>query len=185
ETGPYTDELFRAFDDPPDNTSPYNQNPLAEQEAFTGPGLDLEGGSWGVSRVNLAGIAAAGDSIQLRFDFGIDECLGAVGWYVDDVEVYSCGETDGASLTLVNEVINDNGGTARASAWSLTADGPTVSADAGRAYQAARRSWPALTIYPRAKEPQATLPANGVAWEALRSMVTRSHWGRENRPLAP
>jgi len=121
ETGPYTDVLFEAIRD----FSPYNLNPLAEQEAFTGPGLDLEGGSWGVSRVNLAGIAAAGDSIQLRFDFGIDECLGAVGWYVDDVEVYSCGETDGASLTLVNEVINDNGGTARASAWSLTADGPT------------------------------------------------------------
>ncbi len=43
-----------------------------------------------MSRVNLAGIAAAGDSIQLRFDFGIDECFGAVGWYIDEVEVYSC-----------------------------------------------------------------------------------------------
>jgi hypothetical protein len=125
ETGPYTDVLFRAFDDPPDNTSPYNANPLAEQEAFTGPGLDLEGGSWGVSRVNLAGIAAAGDSIQLRFDFGIDECFGAVGWYVDEVEVYSCEEAGGARLTLVNDVINDNGGAAVAEEWILTATGPT------------------------------------------------------------
>jgi hypothetical protein len=65
ETGPYTDVLFEAIRD----TLPYNANPLAEQEAFTG---QLSGGSWGVSRVNLAGIAAAGDSIQLRFDFGVD-----------------------------------------------------------------------------------------------------------------
>ena len=121
ETGPYTDVLFEAIRD----FEPYNSNPLAEQAAFTGPGLDLEGGSWGVSRVNLAGIAAAGDSIQLRFDFGIDECFGAVGWYVDEVEVYSCEEASGARLTLVKDVINDNGGTATASNWTLTASGPT------------------------------------------------------------
>ena len=121
ETGPYTDVLFEAIRD----LDPYNANPLAEQEAFTGPGLDLEGGSWGVSRVNLAGIAAAGDSIQLRFDFGIDECFGAVGWYVDDVEVYSCEEASSARLTLVNDVINDSGGTATAWDWTLTASGPT------------------------------------------------------------
>ena len=86
ETGPYTGVLFEAIRD----FFPYNLNPLAEQEAFTGAGLQLSGGSWGVSRVNLAGIAAAGDSIRLRFDFGVDECFGAVGWYVDEVEVYSC-----------------------------------------------------------------------------------------------
>ena len=88
ETGPYTGVLFEAIRD----TLPYNANPLAEQEAFTGPGLDLAGGSWGVSRVNLNLIdpAIAGKSIQLRFDFGIDDCWGEVGWYVDEVEVYSC-----------------------------------------------------------------------------------------------
>jgi hypothetical protein len=84
ETGPYTDVLLESIRD----FTPYNLNPLADQEAFTGPGLQLDGTYWGVSRINLAGIAAAGDSIRLRFDFGIDECFGAVGWYVDEVEIY-------------------------------------------------------------------------------------------------
>jgi len=48
-----------------------------------------------------------------------------VGWYVDEVEVYSCAEADGARLTLLKEVINDNGGNAQASAWTLSASGPT------------------------------------------------------------
>ena len=90
-------------------------------------GETSHGQSWsfaGSHRIRCA-LAAAGDSIQLRFDFGIDECFGAVGWYVDDVEVYSCEEASGARLTLVNDVINDNGGTATASDWTLTASGPT------------------------------------------------------------
>ena len=67
-----------------------NTNPLAGQAAFTGTFNGLPGGSWIQSWVNLTGIAEAGDSVQLRFDFGIDGCDGAVGWYVDEVEFYSC-----------------------------------------------------------------------------------------------
>jgi hypothetical protein len=121
EVGPYTDVLAEAMRD----EVVWNTNPLAEQEAFTGPGLQGGGGSWEASRINLAGIAGAGDSIELRFDFGIDFCGGAVGWYVDEVEVYSCEEAGGARLTLVNDVINDNGGAAVAEEWILTATGPT------------------------------------------------------------
>jgi len=121
ETGPYTDVLFEAIRD----LFPYNLNPLAEQEAFTGPGLDLEGGSWGVSRVNLAGPFAAEDSIQLRFDFGIDECFGAVGWYIDEVEVYSCeAELDKIDQTITGLAADPAAGVvdgSSASALSATA----------------------------------------------------------------
>jgi hypothetical protein len=125
EIGPYTDVLFEAVDE---FGIDYNTNPLAEQEAFTGPDEVAGGGAWTLSRVNLAGIAGPGDSIQLRFDFGVDACDGTVGWYVDEVEVYSCGDDvppSGPRLTLANQVINDHGGTATASAWTLAAVGPT------------------------------------------------------------
>ena len=80
EVAPYTGVLESSFD---------NTNPLAEQEAYTGT-ITQQGADWVQSRVNLLGIAAAGDSVQLRFDFGIDGCDGAVGWYVDEVEFYYC-----------------------------------------------------------------------------------------------
>ena len=69
---------------------PDNTNPLASQDAWTGKYNDQPTGSWVQSRINLLGIADAGDSIRLRFDFGIDGCLGSVGWYVDEVEFYDC-----------------------------------------------------------------------------------------------
>ena len=31
-----------------------------------------------------------GDTIRLRFDFGMDGCTGIDGWYVDDVKVLGC-----------------------------------------------------------------------------------------------
>ena len=66
-----------------------NTNPLESEPAFTGP--DGIPGSWGLSHINLLGLAVAGDSIELRFDFGVDGCDGTdFGWYVDEVEFYSC-----------------------------------------------------------------------------------------------
>jgi len=38
----------------------------------------------------LSGLAAPGDAIQFRFDFGKDGCTGAVGWYVADFAVFDC-----------------------------------------------------------------------------------------------
>jgi len=86
EFSSYTSTLFPPVKD----ADPYNTNPLADQEAFTGTSDGQPIGSWGESRINLLGIAKAGDTVQLRFDFGIDQCGGDVGWYVDDVEFYSC-----------------------------------------------------------------------------------------------
>jgi len=86
EAGPYNSTLFPAVQDDLD----YNTNPLADQGAFTGPDDGQPPSSWGQSRINLLGIAAEGDTIKLRFDFGVDGCGGDIGWYVDEVEFYSC-----------------------------------------------------------------------------------------------
>lgn len=68
-----------------------NTNPLAGQAAFTGTDGGELGGSWGQSQVNLGAAGAApGNTVSLRYDFGMDGCNGLDGWYVDDVNVYSC-----------------------------------------------------------------------------------------------
>jgi Zn-dependent metalloprotease len=68
-----------------------NTNPLAGQPAWTGtnPGT-VKGGSWGRTHVNLGNFAGPGDTIRLRWDFGTDGCAGAVGWYLDNVNLFSC-----------------------------------------------------------------------------------------------
>ena len=68
-----------------------NTNPLAGQPAWTGtnPGT-VKGGSWGRTHVNLGNFAGPGDTIRLRWDLGTDGCAGAVGWYLDNVNVFSC-----------------------------------------------------------------------------------------------
>ena len=82
EVGPYNMTLFPPLTDQGDE---WNTNPLASQDVFSGPLL-----SWGQSHINLQGIATAGDTVRLRIDFGLDECSGDIGWYVDDVEFYYC-----------------------------------------------------------------------------------------------
>ncbi|MFD2167161.1 M4 family metallopeptidase [Thalassotalea euphylliae] len=67
-----------------------SDNPLSGEQAFTGTDGGSVSGSWGQSQVNLYGLALPGDSVQLRFDFGTDGCNGVAGWYVDNVEAYSC-----------------------------------------------------------------------------------------------
>ena len=86
EFGSYNDVLKPPVQD----GSPYNTNPLADEEAFTGTEGGQPAGSWEETRINLLGIADAGDTVKLRFDFGVDQCDGRVGWYVDEVEFYSC-----------------------------------------------------------------------------------------------
>ncbi len=83
---------FNVYNDSLNSVGAGNTNPLEGQPAFTGTDGGSVGGSWGQSQVNLIGMALPGDSVKLRFDFGIDGCNGVVGWYVDDIEVYSCSE---------------------------------------------------------------------------------------------
>jgi len=136
EFGPYVSTLH-----PPltGDDKPWNLNPLAGQDAFTGPNEaePFSPSGWGQSHINLnlVGIAVAGKTVKLRFDFGIDECDGGEilngddydwGWYVAEVEFYSCSAEvlpSDTSLTLVKQVINNNGGTAESADWTLSATG--------------------------------------------------------------
>jgi bacillolysin len=80
--------------------NPYNRTlvvsgntcPLAGEVAWSGTDGGSLDGSWGQSQLDLSGIAAPGDTIQLRFELGMDGCNGNTGWYVDDVHVYTCSD---------------------------------------------------------------------------------------------
>ncbi|MDQ3485972.1 MAG: immune inhibitor A, partial [Actinomycetota bacterium] len=68
-----------------------NTNPLQGQRGFTGTDGGEVTGSWGQSQIDLTMIGAqSGDSVELRFDFGMDGCGAVDGWYVDDVTVSTC-----------------------------------------------------------------------------------------------
>jgi Zn-dependent metalloprotease len=81
-----------------------NTNPLAGESAFTGSDGGAVTGTWGESQLALTGIAAAGDTIRLRLEMGLDGCNGLVGWYVDDLRVYSCPCVD--DLVFENETLS-------------------------------------------------------------------------------
>ena len=79
-----------------------NTNPLAGQPAFTGTDGGEVAGTWGESQIDLTRLGVkAGDTIQLRFDFGQDGCTGIDGWYVDNVTVTMC--TPRASSALARK----------------------------------------------------------------------------------
>jgi hypothetical protein len=68
-----------------------NTNPLAGQPAWTGTDQGVvKGGSWGRTHVNLGHFAAPGATVRLRWNLGSDGCAGSVGWYLDNVNVFSC-----------------------------------------------------------------------------------------------
>jgi len=71
--------------------APANTNPMQGQEAFSGTDGGQVFGTWGQSQIDLtkAGVKP-GDTIQLRFDFGMDGCGAIDGWYIDDVKVSAC-----------------------------------------------------------------------------------------------
>ncbi len=79
-----------------------NTNPLAGQRAFSGSNGGSVNGSWGQSQIDLAAAGAApGNTVRLRYDFGMDGCGGLFGWYVDDVNVYAC---EGATAVTLSGV---------------------------------------------------------------------------------
>jgi len=68
-----------------------NSNPMKGQWAFSGTDAGALSGSWGQSQVDLSSLVKAGDQIVLRFDFGVDGCNGARGWYVDNIRIITNG----------------------------------------------------------------------------------------------
>ncbi|MBM0127776.1 M4 family metallopeptidase [Pimelobacter simplex] len=73
-----------------DTVAAGNTNPMAGEPAFTGADGGLPTGSWGHSSIDLSMLAEPGDTVQFRFDFGMDGCNGNDGWYVDNVAVSIC-----------------------------------------------------------------------------------------------
>jgi hypothetical protein len=70
-------------------------NPLAGKRAWTG---DSHG--WSKSRVNLSRFA--GSRVRVRFRMASDRTIGARGWYIDDIRLYTCAhDTDQPSGTMV------------------------------------------------------------------------------------
>jgi Zn-dependent metalloprotease len=88
------DFTFNAYNDTLVGAGDGNTNPLAGEPAFTGTDGGQVTGSWGQSQLGLAAHAGAGDTIRIRFDYGVDGCNGVDGWYVDNVLV--CTAEDGA-----------------------------------------------------------------------------------------
>jgi Zn-dependent metalloprotease len=67
-----------------------NTNPMAGEPAFTGTDGGVPTGSWGNTAIDLSMLAKAGESVQFRFDFGMDGCNGVDGWYIDNVTLSVC-----------------------------------------------------------------------------------------------
>jgi hypothetical protein len=94
--GPYTlvpasAYTFNAYNTTLVTAAGGNTDPLAGQPAFSGTDGGQVTGSWGQSQINLAMLGVQpGDTIRLRYDFGMDGCTGNDGWYVDDVKVSGC-----------------------------------------------------------------------------------------------
>jgi Zn-dependent metalloprotease len=92
-----------------------NTNPLAGQPAWSGNNAGtVRGGSWGRSHVNLGNFAGPGNTIRLRWDLGSDGCVGSVGWYLDNVNVFSC-KPNVPSITVADiAVVEGNAGDSEA-----------------------------------------------------------------------
>lgn len=84
--------VHNAYNSALSSAADQNTNPKAGQAAWTGGNQGEVSGDWGQSQINLAAAGVTpGDRIKLRFDFGQDGCNGNDGWYVDQVEMFTCG----------------------------------------------------------------------------------------------
>jgi hypothetical protein len=103
-----------------------NTNPLAGQPAWTGNNAGtVKGGSWGRSHLNLGNFAGPGDTIRLRWDLGSDGCAGSVGWYLDNLNVFSC--TPNIPAVSVADIAVAEGDAGRAEVFfTVTLSGPTI-----------------------------------------------------------
>lgn len=83
-----------------------NNNPMIEEDVFSGTDENSENSSWGQSVINLSSLGVVANStIKFRWEFGSDGCNGNDGWYVDEIVVYNC-----ASVLSVNsfDFLNKN-----------------------------------------------------------------------------
>ncbi|GAB4422141.1 MAG: hypothetical protein Fur0044_20000 [Anaerolineae bacterium] len=89
-----------------------SSNPLNGRSAFT-----HESHGYTASRLNLNSLA--GQNVRFRFRIGTDSTADALGWFIDDVRIYTCGSTtlptppgnltaSPASQTQINLAWTDN-----------------------------------------------------------------------------
>lgn len=68
-----------------------NDNPMENQDAFTGSDEGSVTSTWGTSIVDLSQVGVTANStIKFRFEMGTDGCNGREGWYIDELAVYNC-----------------------------------------------------------------------------------------------
>jgi bacillolysin len=79
-------------------------NPLAGKRAFTGVSR-----GWAKARIDLSEFA--GSNVKIRFRMASDRQVGSLGWYIDDIRIYTCA-SDGDKPT--GSMVID-GGAARTS----------------------------------------------------------------------
>jgi bacillolysin len=84
-------------------------NPLHGKRAWTG---DSHG--WSKARIDLSDFA--GSRVKLRFRMASDRSVGARGWYIDDIRVYTCANDDDAPIGS----LSINGGAANTSNPDVT-----------------------------------------------------------------
>jgi len=108
------------------NAEDGNTNPLAGQPAWTAanPGT-VNGGSWGRTLVNLGNFAGAGDTVQLRWNFGTDGCAGRTGWYLDSVNVFSCAPKV-PSISVADVSITEGNAGEKQMAFTVALSTPTL-----------------------------------------------------------
>ncbi|MEK6675732.1 MAG: M4 family metallopeptidase [Planctomycetota bacterium] len=75
--------------------NPYNMALVAAAQGSTNPKASEPswcgaGGVWGTTLIDLSGFVTGGQTVQIRFDLSKDGCTGVVGWYVDDLSIYTC-----------------------------------------------------------------------------------------------
>jgi serine protease AprX len=138
-------------------------NPLAGQPGWSG----VEGSRWSKVTFDLTGIAAEGNTIALRFDFGADNnTLVYRGWYVDDFV------SDGFGTTGGPLGVGDNGDTPKE--FSLQQNYPNpFNPSTAISYQLATTSRVTLKVFDVLGREVATLvngakPAGAyeVSWDA-------------------
>ena len=85
-----------------------NNNPMVEEEVFSGVDENSDNSIWGQSVINLSSLGVvANSSIKLRWEFGSDGCNGNDGWYIDDIVIYNCSQTLSINdLDFLNKNIN-------------------------------------------------------------------------------
>ncbi len=64
-------------------------NPLGGQSAYSG--VSPFGGTYISTRVDL--ISLVGQNVRFRFRIGTDNTQAGYGWWIDDVHIYTCGDT--------------------------------------------------------------------------------------------